>query len=97
MLVVFSPCITVWKFPEGQYVNIAKLAVESRFWPLYEYENEKYAINYSPKKYTPVEEFLKSQERFKHLFKNHYSQNVIARIQHNTDLRWGKLLQKTGK
>ena len=97
VLVVFSPCITVWKFPEGQYVKIARLAAETRFWPLYEYEEGKYTINYFPQKYTPVEEFLKLQGRFKHLFKNRYSQNVIARIQQNIDLKWDKLLRKAGK
>lgn len=97
VLIVFSPCITVWKFPDGQYVNISRLAVESRFWPLYEYENGKYTINYLPQKYTPVDEFLKLQGRFKHLYKNHYRDDIIGKIQNHTDLRWEKLLQKTGK
>lgn len=97
VLLVLSPCITVWKFPEGQYVNIAKLAVESRFWPLYEYERGKYKINYFPQKYTPVEDFLKPQGRFKHLFTDSYGQKVISQIQNNTDLQWEKLLRKAGK
>ena len=54
VLNVFSPCITVWKFPEGQYVNIARLAAETRFWPIYEYENGKYTLNFLPSQYTPV-------------------------------------------
>jgi len=97
VLVVFSPCITVWKFPEGQYVKIARLAAETRFWALYERERGKYTINYVPQKYTPVEEFLKPQGRFKHLFKNPYGRKVISQIQQRTDLRWEKLLQKAGR
>lgn len=94
VLVVFSPCITVWKFPEGQYVKIAKLAAETRFWPLFEYENGKYKLNYKPSKYLPVEEFLKLQGRFKHLFKDDNGAKVIADIQRNVDLEWNKLLAK---
>jgi pyruvate ferredoxin oxidoreductase beta subunit len=97
VLIVFSPCITVWKFPEGQYVKIAKLAAETRFWALYEYDHGKYTINYVPQKYTPIEEFLKFQGRFKHLFANDYGPKVISQIQRRTDLRWEKLLQRAGK
>ncbi len=94
VLIVFSPCITVWKFPEGQYVRIARLAAETRFWPLFEYENGKYTLNYKPAKYTPVEEFLKLQGRFKHLFKDKAGAKIISNIQRNVDLEWAKLLDK---
>lgn len=94
VLVVFSPCITVWKFPEGQYVKIAKLAYETRFWALYEFCKGKYTLNYVPETYTPIEEFLKLQGRFKHLFKEPYGPEVISQIQRRTDLRWERLLQK---
>ncbi len=93
VLLVFSPCITVWKFPEGKYVEIAKMAVETRFWPLWEYDSGKYKINYVPQKYVPVEDFLKLQGRFKHLFKSKEGKTVIEKIQRDIDLRWAKLLK----
>ena len=68
-LLVFSPCTNNWKFPTSQYVNVAKLATETNFWPLYEIENGVHKLNFEPKKITPVAEFLKTQGRFKHLFK----------------------------
>jgi len=97
VLLVFSPCITVWKFSEGKYVDIARLAVETRFWPLYEYEKGQYFINYVPKNYVPVEEFLKTQGRFKHLFKRPDGEKIISEIQRDIDLRWAKLLKLAGK
>lgn len=97
VLLVFSPCITVWKFQDGQYVKISKLAVESRFWPLYEYEKGKYIQNYIPQKYVPVEEFLKTQGRFKHLFKNQTGRKIIEEIQKDVDLRWAKIQKLAGK
>ena len=41
-LLVLQPCTQVWKYPTSQYVNVAKLAVETNFWPLYEIEDGKY-------------------------------------------------------
>jgi pyruvate ferredoxin oxidoreductase beta subunit len=67
-LSVFSPCTNNWKFPTSQFVNIAKLATETNFWPLYEIEKGKYNINLAPENPKPVAEFIKTQGRFKHLF-----------------------------
>ncbi len=65
---VFAPCQNNWKFPTSEYVNVAKLATETNFWPLYEIENGKYKITWKVDRPKPIEEFLKTQGRFKHLF-----------------------------
>lgn len=67
-LSVFAPCQNNWKFPTSQYVRIAKLASETNFWPLYEFEKGKCKITWEPAQPKPVTEFLKTQGRFKHLF-----------------------------
>lgn len=87
---VLSPCITNWKYDPKETVNVAKLAVETRFWPLYEIENGKYTINYEPKQNIPVEDFLKLQKRFAHLFKPE-NRHAIAELQANIDQEWEKL------
>jgi pyruvate ferredoxin oxidoreductase beta subunit len=79
-LLVFSPCTNNWKFPTSQYVNIAKLATETNFWPLYEIENGKYKITYEPSAPKPIAEFLKTQGRFKHLF-SEKNKPVLEQIQ----------------
>jgi pyruvate ferredoxin oxidoreductase beta subunit len=68
-LLVFSPCVPLWKYHESQTINIAELGTKTNFWPLYEYENGEYKLSYEPKEKIPVEEFYKTQGRFKHLFK----------------------------
>ncbi|HOW60408.1 MAG TPA: thiamine pyrophosphate-dependent enzyme [Candidatus Moranbacteria bacterium] len=92
-LLVLQPCTNLWKFPTSQYVNIGKLATETNFWPLYEIENGNYVINYTPKNPKPVEEFLKTQGRFKHLFvpKN---KSVIADIQKTVNENFKTLVKK---
>jgi pyruvate ferredoxin oxidoreductase beta subunit len=90
---IFSPCTNNWKFPPSEYVNIARLATETNFWPLYEIENGDYVINYAPKNRKPLEEFLKTQGRFKHLFSAE-NKATIERMQQMVDEDWGKLAEK---
>lgn len=93
-LLVLQPCTNLWKFPTSQYVNIGKLAAETNFWPLYEIENGKYTINYTPKDRKPIEEFLKTQGRFKHLMKEKNA-HVIKEIQEIVDQTFENLVKKT--
>jgi pyruvate ferredoxin oxidoreductase beta subunit len=91
-LLVFSPCTNNWKFPTSQYVNIAKLATETNFWPLYEIENGKYKINWATENPKPVSEFLKTQGRFKHLF-SEKNKKVLDDIQKMIDKEWMRLVK----
>lgn len=91
---VLSPCPTVWKFPPGEFINVARLAVETRFWPLYEIEQGRYKMNYEPKDYLPIEEFLKTQKRFSHLFKDESGAKLVKELQKRIDDAWSKLKEK---
>jgi pyruvate ferredoxin oxidoreductase beta subunit len=103
-LLVLQPCTNLWKYPTSEYVRIGKLATETNFWPLYEIfakgesasggENGRYVINYIPERKRPIEEFLKTQGRFKHLFKKE-NRPVIEKIQKMVDERWRELLLKS--
>jgi len=93
VLLTFSPCISLWRFPDGLYDEIAKRAVETRFWPLYEHENSKYKINYIPRDFVPIEEFLKPQKRFKHLFKDSRGKEIIKETQQKIEQQWEKLMR----
>ena len=95
-LLVLQPCTQVWKFPTSQYVDIAKLAMETNFWPLYEIENGKYTINYVNEKPKAIEEFLKTQGRFKHLFKSEGGKEIIGNIQSNVNENVEKLKVRAG-
>ncbi|EKE16438.1 MAG: hypothetical protein ACD_11C00017G0028 [uncultured bacterium] len=95
-LLVLQPCTNLWKFPTSEYVNVGKLAMETNFWPLYEIENGKHIINYVNEKPKPIEEFLKTQGRFKHLFKSEGGKKIIENIQNNINENVDKLKTKTG-
>ncbi len=84
---VMSPCIPGWKIESDMAVEIAKLSVETRFWPLYEVEYGNYKINYKPKKEVPVTEWLFRQGRFSHL-KNENFTYVTDSFQQEVDKNW---------
>lgn len=90
-LLVFQPCTANWKFPTSQYVEVGKLATETNFWPLYEIKDGKYYMNWATEKSKPVEEFLKTQGRFKHLF-SAKNKAIIDQIQKEVDEEWMRLV-----
>ncbi len=87
---VLSMCHRGWRFPQEDTVKVAKLAVETGFWPLIEVENGVWRFTYKPKQRKPVEEFLKIQGRFKHLF-SEQNKHIIAEIQKEIDSNWTRL------
>jgi len=92
---VLSLCHRGWRYKPEDTVSLSKLAVETGFWPLLECENGKWKINYRPKQRKPIEEFLKPQGRFKHLFKEE-NKHVIEKIQKDIDSHW-EYLEKLEK
>ncbi len=93
---VLAPCPRGWRYDTPKLMDISKLAVETCIWPLYEVENGKVTVNYKPKNKLPVEEYLKPQGRFRHLFKKG-NEHMIAEIQAEIDSRWEELLMLAGE
>lgn len=87
----FSPCPRGWGYNPEDLSIISKLAVDTCFWPLYEIENGVYKINYKPAKKLPIEDFLKLQKRFRHLFKEE-NKHLIQDLQEEIDKKWNYLL-----
>ncbi|RLF55386.1 MAG: pyruvate synthase subunit beta [Thermoplasmata archaeon] len=85
---VFAPCPTGWRFGTEQTVELARLAVETGVFVLYEITEEnplKPIITKKLKHRKPVEEYLKVQGRFRHLFKPVKRQDIIDKIQEEVD------------
>ena len=88
---VMAPCPRGWGYATEDLMKINKLAVETCYWPLYEVVNGVYHISYKPAKKLPIEEFLKPQKRFKHMFKPG-NEWMIEEFQKEVDKRWQELL-----
>ncbi len=70
---LLTPCNRGWRFDPSLTIQVAKLAVQTRYFPLYEVENGKYRITVPVPRPKPFEEFIKAQGRMKHLLKPEYA------------------------
>jgi len=78
---VHSPCCTGWGFSEDLTIEMGRLAVETALAPLYEIENGQLSRVRKIKNRRPVEDYLKPQRRFRHLFQDGAGAEEIKRIQ----------------
>jgi pyruvate ferredoxin oxidoreductase beta subunit len=89
---IFAPCVPGWRYPENKTVEVARLAVETGYFPLFEWEEGQFKLNPPSNKHldkerrSPIWEFLRLQERFSHL-----DERQIAEIQNEVDQVWEKI------
>ncbi|UNQ72526.1 thiamine pyrophosphate-dependent enzyme [Infirmifilum sp. NZ] len=88
----FSPCPTGWYFDPSRSIEVARLAVQTRIWPLYEYENGKIRITVPVKEPKPIEDYFKLQGRFRHLLE---PQNrwLLEEIKRDIEENWNRLVK----
>jgi pyruvate/2-oxoacid:ferredoxin oxidoreductase beta subunit len=89
---VFAPCPTGWRTAPENCIELARLAVQTRVFPLYEiFNGVDYKISMKVSKPKPVEEYLKLQGRFRHL-----TDDEVKQIQRNVDYEWDRLTRLAG-
>ena len=88
---IMAPCPRGWRYNTPDIMEICKLGVETCYWPLFEVVEGKWILNYEPKKKLPIEDFLRPQGRFKHLFKKG-NEDLLEAFQKEVDRRWEDLL-----
>lgn len=84
-LQIYCPCVPGWGIEPNQTLSVAQLAMQSGFYPIIEYTNGQLTNAMKITKRVPVEEFLKVQKRFKHLFKSPAGVAEVAKIQKIAD------------
>jgi pyruvate/2-oxoacid:ferredoxin oxidoreductase beta subunit len=80
---VLGACPPGWRYQTDKSVDLTRLAVESRYFPLFACDGGKWKITFRPKHEVPVRDFLATQGRFAHL-----SDATIDAIQAHVDERW---------
>jgi len=88
---VLCPCVPGWGIAEDASLRVARLAVESRLFPLYEVEaGLRYTISHEPAA-LPVRDYLACQARYQHL-----TEEAMLRIQEEVDREWARLIERCG-
>jgi pyruvate ferredoxin oxidoreductase beta subunit len=78
---LFVPCPLGWGHAPEDTLRVARLAKESGLFPVFEAEEGEVTSVSKIRRQVPVEEYLRPQRRFAHLFGNTPHTDVIARIQ----------------
>jgi pyruvate ferredoxin oxidoreductase beta subunit len=88
---VLADCPLGWRHEPRIGARISQLAVETRFWPLYEVVDGRYRLTYEPREHVPVIEWLRPQGRFAHLLAPERA-GEVQEIQRRVDADWDELV-----
>ncbi len=89
---IFSVCPTGWGHPTEVAIEVAKMAVATNVFPLYEVIDGKWILSRKNPNPKPVRDYLKMQKRFDHL-----TDEEIEKIQARVDAEWEALLERCGE
>ena len=88
LIIALAPCPTGWDYDPRESIDIGKLAVKTGVWPLKEYIDGKVVHTKIPHPRLAVEDYLKKQGRFKHLFGADRNAGLLEEIQGRVDSYW---------
>jgi pyruvate ferredoxin oxidoreductase beta subunit len=92
---IFAPCPPGWGYLAEDSIEIARLAVKTGFWILYEIENGVLTLSkkskplVDPGKRVPIIEYVSKQKRFAGI-----SEKTLIEIQERVDRDWEKIVDQ---
>jgi pyruvate/2-oxoacid:ferredoxin oxidoreductase beta subunit len=94
LFTTLAVCPTGWGYDPAESHPVARLAVETGVWPLKEAIEGKVRHTYVPDRRRPVEEYLRCQRRFEHLFAPQRQEEVLRRLQEEVDSYWAMVAEE---
>ncbi len=88
LIIALAPCPVGWGYSPEETVNVGKLAVKTGIWPLKEYIDGHVIHTKVPRSRLPVEDYLKVQNRFAHLFTPQRDEAMLVSLQTKVDDYW---------
>ena len=82
---IHVPCPLGWGAVSHDTIRLARLAVESGFYPIFEAERGRITHVRKIRRQVPVAEYLKPQKRFAHLFRDGHEDPRVTRLQQIAD------------
>jgi len=82
---ILVPCPLGWGSAPEDTIRVARLAVESGLFPLFEAHHGRVTARTPIRRQVPVTDYLRLQKRFAHLFANAAGEERVARIQAMAD------------
>jgi len=97
LFISMSACPPGWGVQAQDSVAVAKLAVDTGVWPLKEGRDSTVVHTVVPHRFKPVEEYLRMQDRYRHLFEPVHQDAVIAQLQTDVDRYWAAVVAEGSK
>ena len=82
---VLVPCPLGWRAASSETIRLARLAKESGVFPVFEAEGGQVTAVSRIRHRVPVEDYLRPQQRYAHLFGDHPRPDIVARLQARAD------------
>ena len=64
---ILSPCILGWGYGIPESLDVVRAAVQTNYFPLWEYERGEYRLTHAVEKPKPIAEYTKLLKKFAHL------------------------------
>jgi len=93
LILALAPCPTGWDFDPERTVDIGRLAVRTGVWPLKELVDGEVVHTKDPRERKPLEDYLRLQGRFSHLFEPERNQAELASLQARVDAYWAGVVR----
>jgi pyruvate ferredoxin oxidoreductase beta subunit len=90
---VLSPCPRGWRSEGHESIDLARLATECSYWPLFEVQDGRYRLTFRPRHKQPLGAWLERQGRFAHLARPG-NEHLLEQLQQWVDEEWDLLLRK---
>ncbi|MEM3049056.1 MAG: pyruvate ferredoxin oxidoreductase, partial [Candidatus Bathyarchaeia archaeon] len=90
------PCPLGWRSNPSDTIKLAKMAVQTGLFPIYEIIDGKYKLSLKPGRLIPLEEYLKLQGRFSHLLKPEFKDELEA-IKREVEDEYKRILSLAGE
>lgn len=96
LFIAMSACPTGWGFDLQDTIKMERLSVETGVFPLKEAVDGEVRHTFVPRALKPVEVYLETQDRFRHLFKPTRNEEALAKIQRDVLNYWTKASKQEG-
>ena len=90
-ILALAPCPVGWDYDPALSVDVGRLAVKTGVFPLREYVDGTLTHTLAPHPRMPVEEYLKPQGRYAHLFEPERNEKLLNEIQGRVDRYWNSV------
>jgi pyruvate ferredoxin oxidoreductase beta subunit len=89
LFISVAGCPPGWGIEPAAAVELAKLAVDTGVWPLKEAHDDGAVVHtVVPHHFHPVEDYLRPQARYRHLFEPQRQEVMLAQLQADVDRYW---------